>query len=170
MKNGTMIVRNTLWSLLLVFGLSWQASGQTPAKGIEGSWYGTLEAGATKLPLIVTVTRSESGVYTGKFESPAQGASIPLDSISLRGDDVTLGSKAAGIAYAGVLNKDHTELVGTFNQGGQAIPLNFTRNEPAAAAKPSPVPKPDYSAPTDAPYTAEEVLVKTPEDENARPN
>ena len=162
MTNGTRIVKHTLWSLLLVLGFSWQAFGQTPATGIEGAWYGTLEAGATKLHLIVTVTRSASGLYSGKFESPSQGASIPLDSISLRGDLVSLGSKAAGIAYEGVLNKGQTELVGTFNQGGQAIPLNFTRKEPAAAATVSPLPKPDYSAPADAPYTAEEVLVKTP--------
>jgi alpha/beta superfamily hydrolase len=162
MKIGAMIVKTTLWSVLLVFGLSWHAYGQNAATGLEGSWYGTLEAGATKLPLIVTITRSESGIYAGKFESPAQGASIPLDSISLRGDDVTLGSKAAGITYEGVLNKDHTELIGTFHQGGQAIPLNLTRNKPAAAAQSSPKPKPDYSAPADAPYTAEEVLVKTP--------
>ena len=161
MKNGTMMVKNTLWSLLLLFGLTWQAYGQ-PAKGIEGSWHGTLDAGATKFPLIVTVTKPESGIYTGTLESPAQGASIPLDSISLRGDDVTLGSRAAGIAFNGILNKQRTELVGTFNQGGQALPLTLTRNDHVGAPQASPLPKPDYSAPANAPYTAEDVLVKTP--------
>ena len=162
MTTGTRSATRTVLSLLLACGLPWQAFGQTPAKGLEGAWFGTLEAGSTKLPLVVTVTRSESGVYAGKLESPAQGATIPFESVSLRRDDVTLASKAAGIAYEGVLNKDHTELAGTFRQGGQSIPLNFTRNKPAAMAQASPKPKPDYSAPADAPYTAEEVLVKTP--------
>ncbi len=164
MKNGLMIMKNTLLILLVVIGLSWQVFGQTPAKGLEGSWHGTLDAGSTKLRLLVTVTRSESGVYSGKLESLDQGANIPLDTVTLRGDDVTFESKAAGIVFDGVLNKDHTELAGTFKQGGQEIPLTLTRNEQAAVpqASPKPTPKPDYSAPADAPYTAEEVLVKTP--------
>ncbi|MEO7361898.1 MAG: alpha/beta fold hydrolase, partial [Gemmatimonadaceae bacterium] len=162
MKNGTMIAKNALFSVLLVCGLSWQTACKAPAKGFDGPWYGTLDAGPTKLSLIVTVTKSESGSYDGKFESPAQGASIPLDSVSLRGAEVFLGSKAAGIAFDGALNEEHTELVGTFKQGGQAIPLTFTRDKPSEVAQAAPAPKPDYSAPADAPYTAEEVLVKTP--------
>lgn len=157
-------MKNTLLILLLLSGLSWQVFGQTPGKRIEGSWHGTLDAGATKLRLLVTVTKSDAGVYGGKFESLDQGATIPLDTITLKGDDVTFESKAAGIVFDGVLNKVGTELVGTFKQGGQEIPLTLTRGEQVAApqASPKPTPKPDYSAPVDAPYTAEEVLVKTP--------
>ncbi len=162
MREVPTIGKCALFSLLMVFGISRHVFGQPPVKGLEGSWYGTLDAGSTKLQLIVTVTKSESGIYAGKFESPAQGASIPLDSVSLRGDDVTLGSKAAGIAFDGVLNKPHSELVGTFKQGGQAIPLTFTRDKPTAAAPVAPKPKADYSAPADANYTAQEVLIKTP--------
>ena len=150
--------------MLFLTGLSWRVFSQAPAKGLEGSWHGTLEAGATKLRLLVTVTRSEAGVYAGKFESLDQGATIPLDTVTLKGDDVTFESKSAGIVFDAVLNKERTELAGTFKQGGQEIPLTLTRGEQAAApqASPKPTPKPDYSAPVDAPYTAEEVLVKTP--------
>ena len=158
------IIKNTLLILLLLSGLSWQVFGQTPGKGIEGSWNGTLEAGATKLRLLVTVTKSDAGVYGGKFESLDQGATIPLDTVTLKGNDVTFESMAAGIVFDGVLNKVGTEMVGTFKQGGQEIPLTLMRGEQAAApqASPKPTPKPDYSAPAAAPYTAEEVLVKTP--------
>lgn len=143
-------------------GLSWQAFAQTPAKGIEGTWNGTLDAGSAKLRLVVTVTKSEAGVYTGSFESVDQGATIPFDTVTLKGDAVTFESKAAGIVYDAKLDKARTELVGTFKQGGQEIPLMLTRGGPAAAPKAAPKPKPDYSAPADAPYTTEEVLVKTP--------
>lgn len=153
--------------LLFLVGLACQAFAQTPAKGLEGSWNGTLDAGGTPLRLLVTVTKSDAGTYAGKFESLDQGATLPFDTVTLNGDDVRLEIKSAGIVYEGVLNKERTELVGKFTQGGQAIPLTFKRAEQAAVTPtprptPAPTPKPDYSAPADAPYTAEDVLVKTP--------
>lgn len=149
--------------LLLLAGFSPPAFGQTPATGLEGSWNGVLEAGGTKLHLLVTVTKSDAGAYAGKFESLDQGATIPLDAVTFKGDGVTFESKAAGISFDGVLNNDRTELAGTFKQGGQAIPLTFKRAEHSTLTEtaPKPKPKPDYSAPPGAPYTAEEVVVKT---------
>jgi len=151
--------------LLFLVGLACQAFAQTPVKGAEGVWSGTLEAGDQKLRIIVTITKSDAGAYTGKFESVDQGATIPIDSVTVNGDNVTFEVKAAGIVYEGVLNKERTELVGKFTQGGQTIPMSFKKAEQAAPTpkpSPSPTPKPDYSAPADAPYTAEEVQVKTP--------
>ena len=149
-----------LISLLLV-GLWCQAFGQTPAKDFEGSWQGTLEMGGAKLRLVVTVTKSNAGVYAGKLDSLDQGATVPLDTITVDGDAVRLEAKSPGIVYEGTLNKERTELKGILNQGGQQIPLIFKRGEPVAVTPP-PKPKPDYSAPPDAPYIAEEVSVKTP--------
>ncbi|HEX6125689.1 MAG TPA: alpha/beta fold hydrolase [Pyrinomonadaceae bacterium] len=158
-------MKNGLLMLLFLLALTCQLIGQTPAKGFEGSWQGTLEAGQTKLRVALIVTKSEAGVYTGKFDSLDQGATIPIDTITVDNDAVRLEIKAASILYEGVLNKERTELVGTFTQSGQSFPLTFKRGEHAAtseqttAAKP---PKPDYSAPADAPYTAEDVMIKTP--------
>jgi dipeptidyl aminopeptidase/acylaminoacyl peptidase len=166
-------MKNSLLMLVLVFGMSCQALGQTPTKTLEGSWHGTLEAGGTKLRIVLSVTRSEAGTYTGNFESLDQGATIPLDTITVNGDNVRIEVKDAGIVFEGVLNKERTELTGKFSQGGQSFPLTFTRGEqptatPAATPAPTPTPtatptpKPDYSAPADAPYTAEDVSVPTP--------
>ena len=152
--------------ILLLFLLP--VIGSAQSKGLDGSWNGTLEAGGQKLRIVVTVTKSDAGTYAGKFESLDQGATVPFDTVTLDGDNAKFEVKAAGIIYEAVLNKDRTELIGTFKQGGQEIPLTFERSEPTPAAKPSPTPepsptpKPDYSAPADAPYTAEEVQVKTP--------
>src|SRR4051794_35662644 len=101
-------MKNTSLLLLLLAGFSLPAFGQTPAKGLEGSWNGVLDAGGTKLRLTATVTKSDAGVYAGKFESLDQAATIPLDAVTVKGDDVTFESKAAGITYDGVLNKDRT--------------------------------------------------------------
>lgn len=150
---------------MLLLILICQAFGQARTSGLEGAWQGTLEAGEAKLRLVLTVTRSDSGTYAGNINSLDQGATIPIDTITVDKDAVRLEIKSASIVYEGVLNKERTELTGTFTQGGQAFPLTLKRGEPAAASNQTvgatPTPKPDYSAPADAPYTAEDVMVKT---------
>jgi len=111
--------------------------------------------------LVVTVTKSDAGTYAGKVDSLDQGATIPIDTITVNGDAVRIEIKSLAIVFDGALNKERTELTGTFNQGDQQFPLTFKRSEQAAVTPP-PKPKPDYSAPADAPYIAEEVVVKTP--------
>ena len=156
MKNRSVI-------LPLLLCLSYQVSGHTQAKDFEGSWHGTLEAAGQKLRLVVTVTKSEAGVYAGKLESLDQGATIPIDTITVKGNDVRWEIKSPAIVFEGVLDKDRTEVTGKFTQGDQQFPLTLKRGE-ASAATPAtpPKPKPDYSAPADAPYTAEDVAVITP--------
>ncbi|HEU4766375.1 MAG TPA: alpha/beta fold hydrolase [Pyrinomonadaceae bacterium] len=151
--------------MLILLGVACSVIAQTPAKGPEGSWQGTLEAGGAKLRLVVTLTKTDAGAYTGKLDSLDQGATIPIDTVTINGDAVRLEIKSPEIVLEGTLNKERTELTGTFSQGGQQIPLTLKRSEQAAPAptpSPSPTPKPDYSAPADAPYTAEDVMVKTP--------
>lgn len=153
---------------MLLLILCCHAFGQAPTNSLVGSWQGTLDAGGTKLRLVLTVTRSESGKYVGDFNSLDQGATIPIDTISVDNDAVRMEIKSASIVYESLLNKERTEMTGTFTQGGQAFPLAFKRSESATVSNPKvatptpiPTPKPDYSAPADAPYTSEDVVVKT---------
>lgn len=159
-------MKNKLFVLVCLLGLAIQISAQGEPKGPEGKWNGVLEAGGQKLRIVLTVSKPESGDYTGTFESVDQGATIPIDTFTVTGDDVRFEIKGAGIVFEGRLNKDGTELSGKFNQGGLVIPLVFTRGEkteePKPKPTPSPTPKPDYSAPADAPYAAENVSVTTP--------
>ena len=127
-------MKNTLLMLLFLLGLSCQVFGQTPAKDFAGSWHGTLEAGGQKLRLVVTVTKSDAGAYAGKLDSLDQGATIPIDTIMVNGDAVRLEIKSVAAVFEGVLNKERTELTGTFTQGGQPFPLTFKRGEQAAVA------------------------------------
>src|SRR4029434_219829 len=105
-------MKNSLLMLLFLLGLSCQVFSQTPAPGLEGSWQGTLEAGGQKLRLVVTVTKSDAGTYTGKLESVDQGATIPIDTITVNGDAVRLEIKDPAIIFEGTLNKERTELAG----------------------------------------------------------
>ena len=154
-------MKDSLLTLLLLLGLSSQVFGQTQAKDFEGSWQGTLDAGGTKLRLALTITKSDAGVYAGRLDSLDQGAAIPIDTIAVNGDAVRWETKSPSIVFEGAMNKERTELTGTFTQAGQQFPLTFKRSEQAAVTPP-PKPKPDYSAPADAPYIAEEVVVTTP--------
>lgn len=56
---------------------------------------------------------------------------IPVSTITQAASSLTLQLKAAGGSYAGALNKEGTELAGTYSQGTLAAPLTFRR----AAAK-----------------------------------
>src|ERR1044072_5818157 len=139
-------MKNSLLTLLLLLGLSCLVLAQTP--DFAGSWQGTLEAGGQKLRLALAVTKSEAGVYSGEFESLDQGATIPIDTIAVNGDAVRIEIKSPEIVFEGTLNKERTELTGTFAQGGGKYPLTFKRNDqptatPTAAptATPSPTPK-----------------------------
>ncbi len=151
--------------MLFLLALSCQVFSQTLEKGIEGSWQGTLDAAGTKLRLVLNVTKSEAGIYGGKLDSLDQGATIPIDTITVNTDAVRVEIKSVAAVFEGVLNKERTELTGTFTQGGQPFPLSFKRGEDSAATEKTVAispPKTDYSAPADAPYTAENVVVKTP--------
>jgi len=153
-------MKNSVLILLFLLGLSYQVLSQTPATDVEGSWHGTLEAAGQKLRLVVTVTKSAAGVYSGKLDSLDQGATIAIDTITLNGNAVRWEIKSPAIVFEGVLNEERTEVTGKFAQGGQQLPLTLKRGEQAAVIAPKP--KPDYSAPADAPYVAEEVVVMTP--------
>jgi len=58
--------------LLILISLAGQLFGQTPAQSLEGSWHGTLDAGQ-KLRLVLTVSKSPDGAYSGKVDSLDQG-------------------------------------------------------------------------------------------------
>ncbi len=89
-------MKNSLLLLLFLLGLSCQALSQTPARGLEGFWQGTLEAGGAKLRLALTVTRADAGGYAGKVDSLDQGTTIPIDAITVNGDAVRLELKSVG--------------------------------------------------------------------------
>src|SRR5688572_26895986 len=135
-------MKNRFLILLSLLFLSVQLFAQTPTKSFEGSWQGTLEAGATKLRIVLAVTKSEAGVYRGNFESLDQGATLPIDTITVNDDAVRLEIKSMAISYEGVMNKERTELTGTFTQSGQAFPLVFKRSEQASASAPTTAVKP----------------------------
>jgi hypothetical protein len=151
-------MKNCCSALLILLVVSFQVFGQTPepgaaAKGPEGVWQGTLEVGGANLRLVLTVTKSGPGGYSGKVDSLDQGSTIPIDTITVTGDAVRLELKSVGAVYEGALNKDRSEMSGKFTQGGASLPLVFKAGAPsqagAAAKPPSAPPQRPLSVPFD---------------------
>jgi len=109
---------------LLAAGLA----AQSPNTDLAGTWKGELGEGAGKLHLVITITKSADGAFSGELESVDQGATLPMDSITLKTDQVRFEVKAVGGLYEGKLNPARTEIAGTWTQSGApAQPLNFAR-------------------------------------------
>lgn len=99
------------------------------AQDITGQWNGILKAGETQLRMVIHITKSTNGTYSAVMDSPDQGAKgIPVASTGF--DDLILKLEIApGVQYEGTLNNG-TTFKGVFQQGGNSIPLNFSREIP----------------------------------------
>src|SRR5689334_12834828 len=114
---------------LLLLSVCLPCFAQSPASAPEGSWKGTLGAGTVKLRLVLTITQPAAGSYKAILESLDQGATIPADKVALNGDKLRVDFERVNGFYEGVLNKDATEITGTWTQNGAAQPLAFKRAE-----------------------------------------
>jgi pimeloyl-ACP methyl ester carboxylesterase len=100
-------------------------------RSIAGEWQGMV----SRLHLIIRIEQAADGTLTGKLTSVDQGnVTIPIDAVSYTpGGMLRLDLKSVGdAAYEAKLSDDGSELVGTWSQGGQSIPLSLHR--PGAAA------------------------------------
>ena len=92
------------------------------AKEFTGTWEGTLDAGQ-RLRLILKISNGDSGA-AGVFTSPDQGnAQIPVSGIEQKGTTLTLHVNAVGGGFTGEMNKESTEINGTWTQVGMSFPL-----------------------------------------------
>jgi hypothetical protein len=131
---------------LQVLGGWTAASGDEPAMAdIAGTWAGTLDAGVAKLRLIVEFAKQDGGGYTGKMDSPDQGAfGLAIDEVMLDKQAVKFTMKQIGGSYAGELSADGKQITGTWKQGGLSLALDLAPGEKAAPPKRPQEPKPPF--------------------------
>ena len=130
----------------------------TYCQEIKGTWNGVLEIQGMQLRIVFHISKTDKG-YQSTMDSPDQGAKdIPVSSTSFEDSILKLEIASAGIHYEGKLNEDN-EIKGTFNQAGQAFPVNLTRQEikKAAMVRPQEPVKP-------YPYYSEEIKFENKED------
>ena len=128
-------MRNPI-SLLLMF------AGAVCAQDLTRDWQGALKGGAQELRVIVHIEKGDSGGWKATLasidQSPDGGVTIPVESLTLEGQDVKIAVPAVRGSYEGKLNADGGAIAGNWTQGIPR-PLELKRATPETAWKdPSP--------------------------------
>ncbi len=98
---------------------------------------GNPERWGCELRLVLHVTAAKDGNLTATLDSVDQGAyGIPVTSVTLKDSKFSLVVDAVHGTYDGTVNKDASEIDGTWSQG-QPLDLNFHRSATPAAAGPA---------------------------------
>jgi hypothetical protein len=105
---------------------------------IAGDWIGAIDTGAGQLRLAMHITAAKDGSLTATLDSVDQGVNgIPVTTVTFFDSKLSLTVDAVNGSYEGTVNKDATEIDGTWTQG-QPLGLNFKRGTMAAPAAPKP--------------------------------
>jgi uncharacterized protein len=122
MKNRTAKKLMLTMGAIVAFAATCRA--QAP---IVGDWQGTLTTGAGELRLVLHIRNAQDGNLNATLDSVDQAANgIPVTAISLKDSRLKLTIDAVHGSYEGTVNKDATEIKGTWTQG-QPLDLNFKR-------------------------------------------
>ncbi|MEO0331790.1 MAG: alpha/beta fold hydrolase, partial [Bacteroidota bacterium] len=120
------------------------------AQSVTGSWQGILDVQGTSLRVVFHIEEADGKLIT-KMDSPDQGASnIATSETTFSDNQLIIKATQLGMTYEGLLENDST-IVGTFTQGGMALPLTLKRG----GSKEEAVVRPQD--PTEFPYQQEEV-------------
>src|SRR5271166_656475 len=100
---------------------------------VAGDWQGTLRAGGAEFRLVLHIT-AKDGNLAATLDSLDQGANgIPVNAVTLKDSKLSLTISAINGNYSGVVNKEATQIAGTWSQG-QPMKLDFERAPARAAA------------------------------------
>jgi hypothetical protein len=95
------------------------------AKDFLGNWEGTLEAPG--LRLILKMSNDASGAKAILITVDQGGAEIPVSTIDQKDSKLTLVVNMVGGRYEAEINKEGSELSGTWTQGGNGLPLKLKK-------------------------------------------
>ena len=140
MKILSMICALILLALAATGAARMSLSGESSEAGqdAEGTWEGTLGSGANQLHLIVTLTKSSGGIYSGQLNSVDQKVILIVENGMLSGDAIRFEVARIDGVYEGVLNKERAEMTGTWTQRGvPPQPLNLKRTASTGPAEPA---------------------------------
>jgi hypothetical protein len=104
------------------------------AKEFLGTWEGTLEGPG--LHLVLRMSNDAGGAKAVLISVDQGGAEIPVSTIEQKESKLTLGVKIVGGRYEAEINKEGSELNGTWTQAGNGLPLKLKKAAAATDKKP----------------------------------
>ncbi len=110
--------------------LSAQGSGSaTVVQNIEGNWDAVLSVGATKLRLVLKISKSADGALKATVDSLDQPGAMDLkvDTVTFKDGALHFEMRDLFAAYDGTLSRDGSEVVGTWKQAGNSFSLIFRK-------------------------------------------
>ncbi len=96
-----------------------------------GTWEGTVNFGQP-LRLTLTISNGKAGAEAMLVSLDQGNASIPVSAITQKATKLSLDVKLVGGGFEGEMNKEGTQIDGTWSQAGMTTPLLFKK---AAASK-----------------------------------
>ena len=121
-----------------------QAASTSTAPDIVATWQGTLHAGQD-LRTVLKVTKADGGGYKADFYSIDQGGQpFPVTKVTLEGSTLKYTITPFDLKYEGKLSADGKTIEGNSTQGGNNLPLTFTRATPETEWS---IPKPEPPVP-----------------------
>lgn len=126
------------------------------SQSIDKDWYGKLDAGMVKIPLVFHIKTVKKGKYQGTMDSPSQKAfGIELSSIQFKKGNVSIQINTIGATFDGKLDGDFIR--GNFKQMGKTFPFVLSLDSSVIAPPNRPQePKKPY------PYIEKEVTFINP--------
>ena len=101
-------------------------SSPAVAKEFIGTWEGTLQAGQP-LRLVLKMSNDDGGAKAVLISLDQGGIEIPASAIDQKDSKLTLQLKMIGGNYQAEINKEGSELNGTWTQGGNDSPLKLRK-------------------------------------------
>jgi pimeloyl-ACP methyl ester carboxylesterase len=124
-----------MWSQGTTLELNWKrgsfaaAPPPKPAapSDIDGSWLGTLDAGAIKLRIVFKIVNTADGL-TAQMQSPDQSPVwIPATAVRRDGSKLTVEINPIGVVFESKISADLNTIEGSFTQMGTPLPLTLKR-------------------------------------------
>ena len=102
---------------------------------LQGIWNGTLNAGGSRLRLVLKIARATNGTYSATMDSPDQGSKdMQASVVSFNAPQVMVEWSALRALFHGELEKGR--LVGFWQQGPNDLPIEFERTNRVTSAVP----------------------------------
>jgi hypothetical protein len=139
------MLRRLVFISICVFALSTLCGSQAgqsnelkPAVApITGEWQATATTDDGVVHVALHIVAAKDGSLSATLDAAEMGAmDVPVDDVVYKDSKLTYAIDAAPGTYEGAVNKDATEIIGTWSGSGKKTELNFKRAAALAAAKP----------------------------------